>query len=435
MKDSKKKRLLVVQVAALGFDFLKTFHGAQWKGLEFKPMDSVFPALTCPVQAAFRTASPPSEHGMVANGVFQKNLLKPMFWEQSSLLVDGARIWQKFRDNEKKVAMLFWQQSMGEYVDYLLTPAPIHKHHGGMIQDCYSKPAGLYQELCSVLGSPFKLRDYWGPMASTKASDWIARATCSVLGKSDQAPDLCLTYLPGLDYDLQRYGPDHEKSRKALGEVIKQLDMLRETAEANGYDILVFGDYAIGNCSEAVFPNRLLRDAGFLNVRDVKGRLYPDIFESRAFAMTDHEIAHVYLSDPDDEQAVRSMFSGTKEIAEVLGKVEQIRKGIDHYNSGNLVLIASEGKWMSYPWWNENETGPEYAGHVDIHNKPGYDPCELFWGWPPGSVSKDTGKVRGSHGRVVSSRRTCWASTCVDTVPANHVELASYIKLWLNEVS
>ena len=103
----------------------------------------------------------------------------PFLSKLTSALVAGERIWEGFRRRGGTVAMLFWQQSLGEAVDAVLSPAPIHKHHGGMIEDCYCRPAGLYGRLCDAVGGRFKLRHYWGPFASTKAGDWIAAATAT----------------------------------------------------------------------------------------------------------------------------------------------------------------------------------------------------------------------------------------------------------------
>ena len=116
---------------------------------EFRPAEAAWPALTCTAQASFRTAARAGEHGIVANGLFFKDLTKVLFWEQSATLCEGPRIWEKFRARGGKVGMMFWQQSMGEEVDLIVTPAPIHKHSGGMIQSCYTQPAALEARLNS----------------------------------------------------------------------------------------------------------------------------------------------------------------------------------------------------------------------------------------------------------------------------------------------
>ncbi len=428
---SNGKKLLVVQVAALGYEFLRAHDATGMNGLTFRPMETVFPAVTCPVQASFRTAELPGRHGMVANGMYCRDLRKALFWEQSSALVKGPRIWKSFREKGGKVAMLFWQQSLGEDVDFLLSPAPVHKHHGGMIQDCYSKPASLYEKMCRAVGKEFNLMHYWGPAASGKSSDWIASATVALMKDPELAPDLCLTYLPVLDYDLQRFGPSSAEASWALHQLQAELDLLLKAAAGQNYDMIVFGDYAMGAVDKgAVFPNRLLQEAGLFSTRTVRGMLYPDLHESRAFTVVDHEVAHVYVKSDENVKMAAACLGGKDGVGKILDREQQKAAGIDNPASGDLVLVAAPGCWFAYPWWENAKEAPDYAGHVDIHNKPGYDPCELFWaGWPLFAVSQDCSKVKGSHGRAGADRPVAWASTCsLAGEPSTLVELAGCIR-------
>ena len=383
---SQPKKLLVVDVAALGWDLVQRHPPADSR-LVFHPAATVFPAVTCPVQAAFRTGRPPVACGLESNGIFLRAVRRVSFWEQSADLVRGDRIWRAFRARGKKVGLLFWQQSLGEQADLLLSPKPIHKHHGGMLQDCYSRPPDLYARLCADVGRPFNLMHYWGPLASHRSSAWITAATCAVLQAPDLAPDLLLTYLPHLDYDLQRHGPAGPQADRAVQQLQADLATLWQTAGAAGYDVLVFGDYAIAPVDGApVFPNRALRAAGLFQVREVQGRAYHDFFDSAAFAMVDHQLAQVVVFDPARRAAVRR----------ALEQLEGV--GAIHERDGDFLVAAQPGRWFAYPWWTDHSAAPDYAGHVDIHNKPGYDPGELFWGWPPGRVSQDATRVRGTHG-------------------------------------
>jgi len=429
------RKLLIVEAAALGYDLLERRGATEIAGLTFQPAETVFPAVTCTVQASFRTAGLPERHGMVSNGLFHRGLGRPMFWEQSSRLVAGERVWSGLRRRGGRVGMLFWQQSLGEDVDVLLSPAPIHKHHGGMIQDCYSRPDSLYTRLCDDLGSPFKLQHYWGPLASYKAGDWIARAARCALTRHDLALDVCLLYLPTLDYDLQRAGTDGPKAAKALEGLKGQLGWLLETAGETGCEVIVFGDYAMGEVTApAVLPNLALREAGLFRTRSVRGMLYPDFHASRAVAVVDHEIAHVYVPDAADVDRVRETLAALPGVGEVLDADALARRGLGHANSGELMIVAEEGAWLAYPWWTGAKEAPEYAAHVDIHNKPGFDPCELFFGWPPMTVSRDTGKLRGTHGRAGAARRIAWASTAdLPGEPATLLELAAATKALLDE--
>lgn len=419
---------LVVQVAALGYDLASTHPALTGLELNFRPLETVFPALTCTAQAAFRTAAPASQHGLVANGTFHRDLSRALFWEQSSALVAGPRLWDAYRAAGQRVAMLFWQQSLGESVDLLLSPAPIHTHGGGLVEAVYAKPAELYDRIRERIGRPFRLHRYWGPLASAAASDWIADATVALIEDESQAPGLCLTYLPALDYDLQRYGPGDRRADRAIEAVARELAILRDAADRRGYALLVFGDYAIGPVNRAVFPNRVLREAGLFTTRTVRGRLYADAADSPAFAVADHEIAHVYVRTPGLVNAVARVLQAMDGVDVVMDRAAQRAAGLDHPRSGDLVIQALPGYWLAYPWWNAPGEAPDYAAHVDIHNKPGYDPCELFFGWPPGTVSRDTARIRGSHGRAGATRRVAWASSTDLGQPATLTELAASLR-------
>jgi len=292
----------------------------------------------------------------------------------------------------------------------------------------------LYDKLCASLGRPFNLMHYWGPLASAKGSDWIASATSVLLSDPTLAPDLCLTYLPALDYDLQRFGPDSEKARSVLRTLLVELDQLFSTAVSNGYEVLIFGDYAIAQVSKgAVFPNKTLKEAGLFATRKIDGMLYPDFHLSRAFAVVDHEIAHVHIRDSAALELATQALQGTGGIGELLDRQKQQESGVAHSRSGELIAVAEEGSWFAYPWWQNDKEAPDYANHVDIHNKPGFDPCELFFGWPPFSVSRNTARIRGSHGRVGKGRDTCWAATCkFDREPESLLQLSEDVRSWLD---
>ena len=428
------RKLLVVQLAAFGAHIaarLKRVPG----NLAFQSIDSVFPAVTCTAQASFRTGTLPSAHGMIANGVYHERLKKILFWEQAASLVAGPRLWDAFRARGGKVGMMFWQQSLGESVDLVVSPRPIHKHSGGMIQDVYTTPRGLYERLCERVGRKFNLMHYWGPLASRKSSEWIVDAVCAVMDMPDIAPDLLLAYLPHMDYDLQRYGTDHSKVDRAVNELEGYLTTLYDAAQAKGYDVLFVGDYAIKTVKHgAIFPNGALRNADLFLTQTVKGMAYPDFFAGKAFAMVDHEVAHVYVPDRNELERTRLVLADIEGVANVLDREMQKAWGIDHPHSGDYVMIAEDGYWFAYPWWTDRAEAPDFATHVDIHNKPGFDACELFFGWPPGSVSVDPSKVRGSHGRVGPGREVAWAGTLdLPEAPEDLVGLARAVGEWLDQ--
>ncbi len=420
-------KLLVVEAAALGYGFWETRRKADfWRKLKTSCIDTVFPAVTCTVQASLRTALPPSGHGMISNGFMDRDLRKVFVWEQSSGLYAGARIWEKFRESGHSVGQICWQQSLGCDSDMILSPAPIHKHHGGMIQDFYSRPADAYKSICAELKKKFDLRDYWGPFASPSSGEWIAEASARLLS-SGRAPELMLVYLPHLDYDMQRRGPHSEAAGKAFERLEKSLELLFAAGKLANYEIVVFGDYAISPAESAVFPNRILRDAGLFSARAVKGALYADLFSSKAFAMADHQVAHVFIPDKEDVSVARSALQNTQGIRKIMS-----HEVFGHPRAGELVLEAAPGFWFAYPWWNTAKEAPEYATHVDIHNKPGFDPCELHLAlWPPMSVSSDTSRIKGTHG--LTDCKIPWASTmemdCGNTI----LDAAASLKDTLDE--
>jgi predicted AlkP superfamily pyrophosphatase or phosphodiesterase len=423
---SALKKLLVVDLAAFGWTLVSHLP-------EFQPVQTFFPAVTSVFQACFRTAAPIGAHGLIANGLFFQDLTKVLFWEQSAALIEGPRIWENFRARGGKVGLMFWQQSMGETVDLIVTPAPIHKHSGGMIQSCYTQPAKLEAYLTERIGRPFNLMNYWGPLANHKSSDWIVEAICAVMGASEFAPNLLLTYIPHLDYDLQRYGPGSEAAHKALDLLLGYLVRLKAACAEFGYDWLFVGDYAIEPVQRgAVFPNRALRDAGFFAVRDIRDMAYTDLFESRAFAVVDHQIANVYCRDAASVKAASEVLRQLPGVAEILDRDTQAARNLQHARSGDLLAVAENGAWFAYPWFEKSES-PDYASHVDIHNKPGYDPCELFFGWPPGSVSFDTRKIRGTHGNVGSGFEVAWNSSLNFTKPpATTLDLVNATQAWMD---
>ncbi len=430
---SKNRKLLIVQCAALGKGLLDTHSVSSMAGLDVRTCKTMFPALTCTAQATFRTGTLPASHGIIANGFFSRELMRPIFWEQSAALVTGKRLWHNLQRTGTKVGMFFWQQSLGEECDWIVSPAPIHKHHGGMIQSLYSKPADLGRKLNEHLGD-FDLMHYWGPTASSKSSEWIAKATALAISLPD-APELFLTYLPALDYDLQRFGPGSNQAAKAIDSLTKQLYLLHEAAQKNGYELLIFGDYAIREVTgSAILPNRCLNEAGLFATRAIKGMAYPDFHQSRAFALVDHEIAHVYCLDGSSVEQVRACLANVEGIDSIMDRNQQTIAGLYHARSGDLLVTAKKGHWFAYPWWKNEREAPEYARHVDIHSKPGYDPCELFWGWPPFSVSRDTSRIKGTHGVIGDDGAIAWMTTIKDDIKAADIcGLAKQAIEWIGQ--
>ena len=371
-----------VIAAGLGYGLLERNGMTEIAGLRFEPKASVFPAVTCVAQATLRTGLSPAEHGMVSNGYWSETLRKPIFWEQSCRLVKGERVWSR------NSGVFFFQQSLGEDVELIVSPAPIHKHGGGMIMSCYTKPTGMAEVLQKLCGK-FPLWRYWGPLASPK----VGRKCVSYFEEITNVHDVdeAYLYLPTLDYAAQKCGPDSSAAKAALKEFRKQLERLADIAMRRGCELKVTGDYEITEVTaEPVLPNVILRREGFFRTRTVGGMSYPDFYQSTAFAMCDHEVC--VLVGPEREKAAEVVLkSGDYDAACPEVTPYQVGDGRARPPGAPFVLLSKQGSWCGYEWWTDKREAPDFASHVDIHNKPGYDPKELFF--------FNKGIVKGTHGR------------------------------------
>jgi predicted AlkP superfamily pyrophosphatase or phosphodiesterase len=340
-------------------------------------LDGVFPAVTTTTQASMLTGALPREHGIVANGWYFRDLAEVWFWRQSNHLVQGDKLWDAARREHADFtcAQLFWWYNMYAAVDLSLTPRPIYPADGRKIPAVYSQPADLHRALEDRLG-PFPFFEFWGPRAGLPSSAWIARAAREVFDA--HRPSLTLVYLPHLDYDLQRLGPDDP----AIAEQVRGIDAvagaLIDHVRGAGAQVLVVSEYGIEATHGHVHINRVLREAGLLAVRETLGWELLDAGASRAFAVADHQVAHVYVGDPADLSRVRRLLEATDGIERVLGEPEKAQMGLDHPRSGELVAVAEPGHWFTYYYWLDDARAPDFAPTVDIHRKPGYDPVELF---------------------------------------------------------
>jgi predicted AlkP superfamily pyrophosphatase or phosphodiesterase len=339
-------------------------------------IEPVIPALTSPAQATYLTGKPPKIHGIVGNGWYFREMNEVWLWRQSNRLIQAPKVWDlaRQRDPSFTCSNTFWWHAMATTADITLTPRPLYLADGRKLPDCYTYPLELREELTQRLGQ-FPLFNFWGPATSIKSSQWIADAAKYVEEKHQ--PSLQLVYLPHLDYGLQKFGPEGDVG-KDLEEIDAVVGDLLSYCQQRGCRVMVLSEYGIQPVSRAIHPNRLLREAGMLSLKVDLGREYLDFDTCRAFSVSDHQIAHIYIHNNDDIAAVRAIFEQTPGVAQVLDKTEQGSLGLDHERSGELVLLAEPDSWFTYYYWQNKERAPDYAHQVEIHKKPGYDPCELF---------------------------------------------------------
>jgi predicted AlkP superfamily pyrophosphatase or phosphodiesterase len=361
----------------------------------------VFPCLTLPCQASISTGTFPVDHGIVSNGFYYRDRFEVSFWDQYRSLVQAEPVWEtmKKRDVNLKTALLFCQSTLHGGADIIITPKPMHTDKG-LVQWCYSKPVGLYEKICQDMGRDFNLMDYWGPFASSKASEWIMEAAIHIA--KTQMPNFMVTYIPHLDYSCQKFGPHDPKIDDDL-KVVDQLmtnfiHSLEKTGIWENSTICVFSEYSLSNVTGAVLLNLELRRAGFLKVREIETREYLDFEMSRAFAMVDHQVAHIYVKNRRDIEPVNNFVAGIPGVNKVLSKDLKALLKIDHERSGELVAISDPDKWFAYYWWENSEIAPDFAFNIDIHRKPGYDPLELFMDKKTFKIPQTPELIKGSHG-------------------------------------
>ena len=351
-----------------------------------------FPAVTCTAQSNYLTGTPPSQHGIVGNGWYNRELSEVHFWKQSNHVVQADKIWDelKARDPQFTCAKVFWWYNMYSSADYSITPRPMYPADGRKFFDIYTYPGDVRKKIKQEIGE-FPFFGFWGPAAGVKspqgaadcATRWIAEAAKWFEHK--YSPTLNLIYLPHLDYNLQRHGPYdaagklNPKIHRDLQEIDAIVGGLVDLFAKRGVKVILLSEYGITNVNKPIHLNRLLSQRGKFDVavREELGLELLNSGASEAFAVADHQIAHIYLKNPALADKVRE-FVEKETGSTVLGAKEKIAAGIDHSRAGDLIAIAPEKAWFTYYYWEDDRRAPDFARTVDIHRKPGYDPVELF---------------------------------------------------------
>ncbi|MGH3682423.1 MAG: alkaline phosphatase family protein, partial [Natronosporangium sp.] len=403
-------------------------------------------------QSTLLTGALPREHGIVGNGWYFRELGEVLLWRQHHALVGGEKVWQVARRAYPgyTVANLCWWYAMGADVNWTVTPRPVYYADGRKEPDCYTDPPRLRDQLTAAHGR-FPLFHYWGPRAGITSSAWIARAAVQVMAEHD--PDLTLVYLPHLDYDLQRYGPDGPAAVAAARELDRVVGPLLDAAAARDATVVALSEYGITAVRRPVDVNRALRAEGLLRVYTQDGMEYLDPWTSRAFAVADHQVAHVYLRDPAEAAAVGKLCRQLPGVAEVLDGAGKAAHGLDHPRAGELVLVAEPDAWFTYYYWHDDARAPDFARCVEIHRKPGYDPAELLFDPAAPTAAKARGAralarkklglrytmdvvgldagaraVRGSHGRLPAEEADGPVLVCSDPAAGRDQYQATEVK-------
>ncbi len=348
-------------------------------------IDPVLPAVTCPAQSTYLTGRLPAEHGIVGNGWYDRELAEVQFWKQSNHLVHGRKVWEDLREACPGLtcAKLFWWYNMYSTADYSITPRPMYPADGRKVFDIYTAPSSIRHEIKRDLGD-FPFATFWGPAAGISspqggpdaASRWIAESAKWIEKKYE--PGLNLIYLPHLDYNLQRFGPNDSRVASDLRAIDRIVGELIDFFQGRAIRVVILSEYGITPVERPIHLTRLFRRQGWLSIRDELGLELLDCGASRVFAVADHQVAHVYLNDRSIENAARKLIESEVGVDRVFNREEQKGIGLQHQRSGDLVVFAREAAWFTYYYWLDDALAPDFARCVDIHRKPGYDPVELL---------------------------------------------------------
>ena len=382
------------------------------------------PAVTSTVQATFLTGTPPSQHGIVANGWYDRNYAETRFWKQSNHLVGGRKLWEHLREDNPDFtcAKLFWWNNMYSSVDFSITPRPIYRSNGSKIFDIATHPQEIRKTIKKKIGK-FPFIKFWGPASDIESSQWIARSAKWI--EDSYQPSLNLVYLPHLDYNLQRIGPKDPMISIDLGQIDAVVGDLIRFFENAGVKVILLSEYGITEVNRPIHLNRIFRDKGWLEIRDEVGSDVLELGDSKAFAIADHQVAHVYVNDRSILPEVRGTVAAVDGVEEIVDGAMKSHLGLEHERSGDFIAVSDKRSWFTYYYWQNDRKAPDYARCVDIHRKPGYDPVELFLN---PKIKRPKLKVAGKKMRSLLGFRTLMNLIPLDStlVKGSHGRMPDY---------
>ena len=172
----------------------------------------------------------------------------------------------------------------------------------------------------------------------------------------------------------------HIRGLEALGATVSvENGYIKARAKRlRGARIVMLSEYGLSDVSQPVHINRVLREHGLIAVREELERDVLDPGASTAFAVADHQVAHIYVNDAGRLDEVRALVAGLDGVSQVLGTAEKREQRVGHERAGDLIAVATADAWFTYYYWLNDAAAPDFARTVDIHRKPGYDPVELF---------------------------------------------------------
>ncbi len=359
-----------------------------------RAMRATFPAVTPSVQASMTTGVAPGLHGVVAGAIYRRQAQSVSLDERSNTLLTKKRFWHaRALPARPKVGLVMWTNPLAGAADAVLGATTYGKACAGLAE----MPVGLYRQAAASAGE-LDTRLLRGPRADWRASEWIVRAAGRLW--DDCACDLLWVYLPGVNFAAQRYGLSDARTRDALRGVDALAGELSQTITAGGGRVLVVSSGGLVDVSRVCWPNVLLREAGLLQVRRGPDGEEVDFPASRAFALVDHQVAHLFCRDEATADDAAAVLREHPAVGAVLPRDELFCPGLGHDRAGERVALAATDAWFSYAWWSEPDDTPQSALRLDDGGKCGYDPCELLAGTGEGLIAPEPLRIRASRGLV-----------------------------------
>ncbi|MFP4106290.1 MAG: alkaline phosphatase family protein [Phycisphaerae bacterium] len=389
------KRACIINIAGISPRLLQGIDGLWIQSLAGppRPMEPTVPVVRDSVEASMTTGTAPGEHGVIGGGIFRRQYHRLSLDERSNTLLNRKRFWHA-RDlgMHPKVAMLFWSQPLAGGADIVVGAGTYH-----LATEKVFSPPELQARLEQKIGS-VPLEHFFGPRASVRAAEWVSQSAEEIWNQ--EQPDLLLAYLPGVDFALQRYGHGSPEVREAIQQVDAYAQQVAELAGRDGADTFVVSDGGYVPVTRFTLPNVHLRRADLLVTRESEHGTVIDYDRSRAFAMVDHQFAHVFCDDDKIAEAAESILASDPAVERVITRDEAFCTGLGHDRAGERILLAAPDAWFSYHWWEPGQEAPAGAEVLDSRAKCGYDPCELFPGTDGDRICPDPSQVRASRGRL-----------------------------------
>ena len=108
---------------------------------------------------------------------------------------------------------------------------------------------------------------------------------------------------------------------------------------------IIFSEYGFTDVNSDISLNAIFRENDLLAVREIEQVEYLDLEYSKAFAMVDHQIAHIYVKENHTNQ-VRKILEGIKGVDMILDNNLKQQMRINHPRSGDIIAVSNKDKWF-----------------------------------------------------------------------------------------